>query len=980
MGKTFKKILCTLLVVVMCLISVPLSGFVGLVFKAEATEYKVGDIVQFGSYPQSKVVDENIIDSLNALAPEWDEWISYGYYSGDNNGNPIQGDWMRYTDVNFSGKKYRGVRFISYRPRSVNFISAYSNSYQDDNNYLTNETYWFSYDAVDWRILDPIEGLLLCEFIIDAQPYNNMVYSDSGENFSDILFTNYASDYETSYIRDWLNNDFYNTAFEGENQKIITTNLNNDSYSTLTGISGGEKYNGNETEDKVFLLSYNDVINSRYGFNTLDRYEDNLRITHGSDYAKCQGLGAYIKGGLYTDYTNPNGNSGWRLRTPSSSSYNCVVYHRGSASSASDVLITDCGIRPAIYIDIEAYKGVFLEGYNESLDKYSFHNQTTYISVEDYEKLFKPGKAEDLQKESNGTKGQCYGMAATTAMFLEGLPPINTVTTFFNNCNYETNKCELITNKANSISEMDNGVLEIISNCKDSFVEYFNINLSEFISKAYITQYKPSVIKDNESHIDDYQGIIEAVENYINGGEAIIIGVRGDIGAEKDCGHSILPVGIKKTDTLYTVYVNDSNLENAIQELHFYVDNETITGWSYQVKGMDWGSDKSNGKIYFCYPIWDVFLFCSTEQDSKQRQVENDDESYNLLTVSNNSCDIGKKEHFLEIMNSNGNVGDRNLYWVDKEVGSISICDIIEETTFALSDDYTRISAILPIGSNAECVVDDEKPSSLCIDNIKGKGIEFSVFTFDNNNKKTVTVKGKAQGDTITATQTETGLIVTGVSDGTITLTKNDEVIATQNVTDAESDIEITYDKNGESDSLEVEYEAHEHAYSSVVTKEATCTETGVKTFTCECNDQYTETISANGHTDSKWITDKASTCSAEGSKHIECTVCEEVLKTEPIAKLPHNYSSVVTEATCETGGFTTYTCTCGDTYTGDKTPATGHNYSEGVCTTCGDSKIDNCSCNCHKGGISGFFFKIILVFQKIFKTNKICSCGVYHY
>lgn len=44
------------------------------------------------------------------------------------------------------------------------------------------------------------------------------------------------------------------------------------------------------------------------------------------------------------------------------------------------------------------------------------------------------------------------------------------------------------------------------------------------------------------------------------------------------------------------------------------------------------------------------------------------------------------------------------------------------------------------------------------------------------------------------------------------------------------------------------------------------------------------------------------------------------------------------------------------------------------------DGRVDNCSCNCHKGGISGFFFKLILFFQKIFKTNKTCSCGVAHY
>ena len=39
-----------------------------------------------------------------------------------------------------------------------------------------------------------------------------------------------------------------------------------------------------------------------------------------------------------------------------------------------------------------------------------------------------------------------------------------------------------------------------------------------------------------------------------------------------------------------------------------------------------------------------------------------------------------------------------------------------------------------------------------------------------------------------------------------------------------------------------------------------------------------------------------------------------------------------------------------------------------------------NCSCACHKKGIVKFFFKIKLFFQKIFKKNKLCKCGVNHY
>ncbi len=41
---------------------------------------------------------------------------------------------------------------------------------------------------------------------------------------------------------------------------------------------------------------------------------------------------------------------------------------------------------------------------------------------------------------------------------------------------------------------------------------------------------------------------------------------------------------------------------------------------------------------------------------------------------------------------------------------------------------------------------------------------------------------------------------------------------------------------------------------------------------------------------------------------------------------------------------------------------------------------IKNCTHSCHKGGISGCFWKIKLFFSKIFGTNKTCDCGIAHY
>ena len=48
-----------------------------------------------------------------------------------------------------------------------------------------------------------------------------------------------------------------------------------------------------------------------------------------------------------------------------------------------------------------------------------------------------------------------------------------------------------------------------------------------------------------------------------------------------------------------------------------------------------------------------------------------------------------------------------------------------------------------------------------------------------------------------------------------------------------------------------------------------------------------------------------------------------------------HSYTAVVTEPTCTEGGYTTYTCECGDSYVDDYTDALGHDWKGTGCTRC---------------------------------------------
>ena len=106
------------------------------------------------------------------------------------------------------------------------------------------------------------------------------------------------------------------------------------------------------------------------------------------------------------------------------------------------------------------------------------------------------------------------------------------------------------------------------------------------------------------------------------------------------------------------------------------------------------------------------------------------------------------------------------------------------------------------------------------------------------------------------------------------------------------------------------------------VTKAATYTETGIKTFKCkECDETRTEEIpSLNKTYHIKSVV--APTCTAEGYTIYECNeVPSLTYKGDYKAKLPHAYDAgkVTKPATIYEKGTKTFTCTsCGATYTED--------------------------------------------------------------
>jgi hypothetical protein len=266
MKQISKRLLGAFLAIIMVVSMVPNSIKASATNASTQSAITTGSIITYGSYPQTKVTSSSLISALNAQTLQAGNTVIYG------------------------GSKYKRIYFTQYTDYWGGTTTDPGNTYQDDNGYYINTAYWFKYEPLQWRVLSNTNGELfvMADKILDSRAYNQ-------------VDTNVT--WETCTMRSWLNNDFYNTAFNSSEQARIETstvvNANNPWY----GTSGG-----NNTNDKLFLLSYGESMNPAYGFSS-STGSDTAREAQGTDYSRSQGLYVY-SGSSYDE------NSHWWLRSP----------------------------------------------------------------------------------------------------------------------------------------------------------------------------------------------------------------------------------------------------------------------------------------------------------------------------------------------------------------------------------------------------------------------------------------------------------------------------------------------------------------------------------------------------------------------------------------------------------------------------------------------------------------------------------------
>lgn len=312
-----------------------------------------GKYIYFGQYPQKDVTDATILEMLEdeigaKPSPEYsvEGWTSFGAYM-----NGIAQDYMWYKDVVIDGEMYRGIYFVSYRPKES--VGSEPNQYydtnekryissQERNGYVTENVYWFKYEPIKWVVLAQENGcaFLVCASIIDGASYQaNTALEGAPEG-------KYINSYEYSTVRAWLNNDFYNTAFTPLQQVIIqTTDVRNDIVSAAINSSA---YASPNTQDKVFLLSHEEVNNKDYGFPDEYGYDGGthsyLRRRSVTRYARAIGVLSYT--GTYV------GCGDWWLRSPKAS-LSCAKTVQNTGGLFSQISVHEyLGVVPALWIKL----------------------------------------------------------------------------------------------------------------------------------------------------------------------------------------------------------------------------------------------------------------------------------------------------------------------------------------------------------------------------------------------------------------------------------------------------------------------------------------------------------------------------------------------------------------------------------------------------------------------------------------------------
>ncbi len=182
-------------------------------------------------------------------------------------------------------------------------------------------------EDIEWIVLDVQDGkcLLLSKYGIAAGDYGK------------------ESIWEKSKYREWLNNDFINSAFDNtEKSAILLTEVNNSKDQGKWKRNGGKN-----TQDWVFLLSYAEA-------NQYLSVDEQINVRARTSQTEYVHQKTKVSGNIYNDTSWGDSASEWWLRSPGKESGRMSCVSAEGSISSEPLGMSDYVVRPALWLNLES--------------------------------------------------------------------------------------------------------------------------------------------------------------------------------------------------------------------------------------------------------------------------------------------------------------------------------------------------------------------------------------------------------------------------------------------------------------------------------------------------------------------------------------------------------------------------------------------------------------------------------------------------
>jgi len=274
------------------------------------------ETVKYGTYAQAVVTDAGVIAQLENA-----QWSGNRTKIGETT--------------------YEKVVAAPYRERAT---------FTDGTEIVAGQTYYFTVMPIEWYVLNEADGhtVLMSKYILDETCFQTNTETDNQGN--------YPNNWSLSVLRTWLNDTFYNTAFNSVTGAAINTTKIVSKHPESFYKSHSQAIA--DTWDKVYALSYAEATSTALSFTSEKSDYDCLRMAKPTDYARAKGAWYYVANATEgsADYEREmafDGNGEYWLRTVGQDIlYAGIVRYTGEVGPVYKYVDYNAGVRPVINLGV----------------------------------------------------------------------------------------------------------------------------------------------------------------------------------------------------------------------------------------------------------------------------------------------------------------------------------------------------------------------------------------------------------------------------------------------------------------------------------------------------------------------------------------------------------------------------------------------------------------------------------------------------